>query len=45
MNQRVIDTLTAMNACRPAVEWAETQRNMRQAWRDCERGDWMIWLL
>jgi len=37
--------LTAMNACRPAVEWAETQRNMRQAWRDCERGDWMIWLL
>ena len=33
------------NACEPAVIWARTQPTLDDAWRDCQRGDWMLWLL
>ena len=33
------------NACRNALTWARKQKSARAAWRDCERGDWMLWLL
>ena len=37
--------LKKMNACPDAVEWASEQKNQQQAWNDCSRGDWMLWLL
>jgi hypothetical protein len=32
-------------ACEDAVRWCETQPNIKAAWNDCKRGDWMLWLL
>ncbi len=45
MNQKWIDWLTELNACGSAREWLAEQKNPKQAWADCERGDWMLWLL
>ena len=33
------------NACSNAVEWARSQKSAAAAWKSCERGDWMLWLL
>jgi len=37
--------LVKFNACREAVKWASEQKSAAAAWRDCQRGDWMLWLL
>jgi len=37
------DQLVAIRACSDAVEWVGT-RTIEQAWAECERGDWMLWL-
>jgi hypothetical protein len=36
--------LIELKACREAINWVEN-RTFEQAWRDCHRGDWMLWLL
>ena len=33
------------NACREAVEYCKTKRSFASAWKDCKRGDWMLWIL
>ena len=33
------------NACGSAIIWARTQPTLDDAWRNCQRGDWMLWLL
>jgi hypothetical protein len=38
-----VRALASMDACGDAVEWAGTQPSLRQAWRVCKRGDWMLW--
>jgi hypothetical protein len=38
------DKLKKLNACSEAIQWAEQQDNEQQAWDDCHRGDWMLWL-
>jgi hypothetical protein len=38
------DQLRKLHACDEAVEWV-AERTLEQAWAECERGDWMIWLL
>jgi hypothetical protein len=35
--------LEALGACEEACAWAG-ERTLAQAWAECERGDWMIWL-
>jgi hypothetical protein len=48
VNQAVIDKLKALGACSGtvgAVPWVAQQKTPRQAWRDCKRGDWMLWIL
>jgi hypothetical protein len=37
-------TLAKLSACPEAVEWVG-DRTMAQAWAECERADWMLWLL
>jgi hypothetical protein len=37
------DKLIEMNACQEAVEWVG-DRTFEQAWDECDRGDWMLWL-
>jgi len=37
--------LEKLNACSDAIKWVSEQKNQQQAWDDCKRGDWMLWLL
>ena len=30
--------------CLAAVEWIQTQKSPAIAWKNCKRGDWMLWL-
>ena len=39
------NALVKLNACNEAVEWAKTQPSLAAAWKNCKRGDWMMWLL
>jgi uncharacterized protein with PIN domain len=36
--------LEKLSACSDAREWVATQKNYKEAWQNCERGDWMLWL-
>ena len=35
--------LKDLNACNEAVEWCEG-KTLPQAWSECQRADWMLWL-
>jgi len=37
--------LKPLYPCSAALEWAKEQPSFAAAWRNCERGDWMLWLL
>lgn len=39
------ERLYLMHACPEAVEWARGYTDDAVAWRECQRGDWMLWLL
>jgi hypothetical protein len=34
-----------LNACEDALEWLLTQPDLITAWNNCNRSDWMIWIL
>ena len=36
--------LSNINACSPARQWVG-DRTFEQAWRECERADWMCWII
>ena len=36
--------LLKISACMNARAWVATQKNYKEAWQNCERGDWMLWL-
>ena len=38
------DSLSNLDACRTAVDWARTQPDAETAWQVCERADWMLWV-
>lgn len=40
-----MSTLRGLGACGEAIDWAATQPSLRSAWKNCQRGDWMIWLV
>ncbi len=31
--------------CREAMQWAKSYSSAQQAWAECKRGDWMLWLV
>src|SRR5579863_714630 len=35
--------LASLGACQEAVQWIG-ERDLKTAWAECERGDWMLWL-
>lgn len=37
--------LIDLKACDDAREWAAKYPTLSEAWRNCERADWMLWLL
>jgi hypothetical protein len=42
-NADLVTRLEEYDACREAIEWIGS-RDLQSCWRDCERGDWMLWL-
>jgi len=36
--------LEKLRACREAIEWVKTCKSPEDAWNNCSRGDWMLWL-
>ena len=36
--------LVNINACEEAIEWASTQSTYEEAWQNCERADWLLFL-
>jgi hypothetical protein len=45
MHDDVMTWMDELDACSPAKRWLQEQEMPEAAWRDCDRGDWMIWLL
>ncbi|HDY66587.1 hypothetical protein LCGC14_2658060 [marine sediment metagenome] len=43
--KKQIKKLKKLDPCVEAIEWLKDQDNRQQAWNDCGRGDWMLWLL
>lgn len=43
-NTELQTKLRQLNACDDAIEWLG-ERSAEQAWAECERGDWMLWLI
>jgi len=41
----LVKYLDSIGACDDAIRWAETQPDLATAWRNCDRADWMLWLL
>jgi hypothetical protein len=37
--------LIALGACEDATDWAKDYRTLGDAWQNCQRGDWMLWLV
>ena len=42
-NIETLKILQKYNACKEAVDWIG-DRSLEQAWKDCPRGDWLLWL-
>jgi hypothetical protein len=43
--EREISKLKEMDACAQALAYLEKQSSYQEAWENCTRGDWMLWLL
>ena len=39
-----VDVLVKLNACGDAIGYARSKPDAESAWRDCERGDWLLWI-
>ena len=39
------DKIKHLGPCKNAVKWLNGQQTADQAWADCQRSDWMLWLL
>jgi len=40
-----LEKLKKLSACSGALEYVETKKTFTEAWKDCERGNWMLWLI
>src|SRR3990172_9939715 len=45
MKKHWSNKLIELSACSEAVNWSRTQKSLAIAWQNCERGDWLLWLL
>ena len=43
--QEWIKPIKKLGACEEALEWCEDYETLEDAWANCKRGDWMLWLL
>ena len=42
-NPQLVEFLQKNHACPPSLEWLKS-RTLAEAWEQCERGDWLLWL-
>ena len=42
-NQQLVAFLKRNDACEASLEWLQS-RTLAEAWEQCERGDWLLWL-
>lgn len=42
---KTIEDLEAFNPCKDGLEWAKTQPSLPSVWNNCERGDWIWWIV
>jgi len=40
---KIKNLLIKLEACREAIEWVG-DKDLKEAWETCHRGDWMLWL-
>ncbi len=45
MPEKLSKRIAHLHPCGKAVEWFDAQPSVVAAWRSCQRGDWMLWLL
>ena len=45
MREIIITKLQKMDACIDAVEWTKQYNTFDEAWNNCDRGHWMLWLI
>lgn len=44
--KKLLSFVKDLNACQESTEWlSEFKGTPEKAWEQCERGDWMLWLL
>jgi hypothetical protein len=43
--QNHIKILRDLKACNEAITWAESHPDMETAWSNCNKSEWMLWLL
>ena len=43
--KQYIEYLENLNACSEPIKWSKQFETSQDAWENCERGDWMLWLL
>ena len=41
----VIDFCKTHGACSEGAKWAAQYKTLAEVWANCQRGDWMIWML
>ena len=45
MKAKDLKKLESMNPCADGLAWGKTQNSLHDVYENCERGDWMIWIL
>jgi len=43
--KELIIILNELGACEDAMEWLFSQTTLEEAWENCTRGDWLLWLV
>jgi len=43
--KELIIILNELGACEDAMEWLSSQASLEQAWENCEKGNWLLWLI
>ena len=45
-NKDLLSRLAEMKACKEAIKFVKDNNyTLKQAWNNCERADWMLWLM
>jgi len=43
--KQLSDKIKHLLPCKDAITWTNSQPSIKSAWKNCKRGDWMLWIL